>query len=68
MKEPTAAELSQQLIEALGKAAGASGQLIHTHGSPGFFFIRKSLEVTKEGVTKWAMGQYSKMALLRPKK
>lgn len=65
MREPTTADLVRDLIDALNKASGAAGQLIHTHGHPGFIAIREFLEKVKDTLTSQAMNEYGKYNKIR---
>lgn len=43
--------LLNQLIEALGQASGAAGQIIHQHQDPRWFMVRDMLDLAKEDAT-----------------
>lgn len=55
-----------ELVESLGQAAGAAGQLIHTMSDPRWMVIRESLDLAKEGVLKVATFAASKVTAVRP--
>lgn len=66
MKELSLADqprLLNQLIEALGQASGAAGQILHVHQDPRWFMIRDALDLAKEGVTGVATFAATKMTV-----
>lgn len=62
---PTQQSVTQELIEALGKASASAGLLIHSHGSPLFIYLRKYLETIKDEITSQALKQYDKPVFIR---
>jgi|WetSurMetagenome_2_1015567.scaffolds.fasta_scaffold1868198_1 hypothetical protein len=52
--QKNAAVLLKEFIEGVSVAAGASGQMIHSHQDPRFMFIRDKLELIKDRCVKIA--------------
>lgn len=58
--------LLNQMIEALGQAAGGASQLIHSQRDPRWIFIREMIECTQGAVLEQASFAARKISVIKP--
>lgn len=65
MKEQTAPQLLNQMIDGLKQASGGCSQLIHTRQDPRFLVLRQAIDLAVEGIIGLATFEASRTTITK---